>query len=264
MVGRPGCSTIESSSSTCLEASISKDLCHAAGTDEKGEGKGPGKAVAVRQPGRQPRSRRRVRDGRRPRFARVSLEPSAWIYAIQTILSSLFRWFERQTLGVVGSRSHEKVSPESFRALRTSLTNKPCSAIDYIRFDLRSIMAEAETKSPKLGPSTPPTGVPGKYLPPSARRTPSAAGPSVVSTVHPGISPVQPSTPGSVRPDRAASWRNAPPTGSPAGSASASAFPTLGSTPTRPGASKNPSQSGPPKNDVIVPTRQPTVSRKSS
>lgn len=133
------------------------------------------------------------------------------------------------------------------------------------RMDLRSIMAEAETKSPKLGPSTPPTGTPGKYLPPSARRTPSMAGSTVSSAGPPGISPVQPMTPGSVRTDRAGSWRNTvPAAGSPAASASASAFPTLGSTPTRPSASKNPSQAGPSKNDVIVPTRQPTVSRKSS
>ena len=130
------------------------------------------------------------------------------------------------------------------------------------KVDLRSIMAEAETSSPQLGPSTPPTGPSGtvKYLPPSARRVPSAVGSSTAGA--PGISPVQSSTPTTARTERTGSWRaNVPSNGSPAGSP---AFPTLGSTPLRPGAAKNPSQSGALKSDVIVPTRQPTVSRKSS
>lgn len=128
------------------------------------------------------------------------------------------------------------------------------------KVDLRSIMAEAETRSPQLGPSTPPTGIPGKYLPPSARRVPSVIGSSTSSA--PGISPVQSSTPATARTERTGSWRaNIPSNGTPGASP---AFPTLGSTPLRPGAVKTPSQSGALKSDVIVPTRQPTVSRKSS
>lgn len=155
--------------------------------------------------------------------------------------------------------------------------------VDSHRTDLRSIMAEAESLSPKFGPSTPTSaGAPGKgkYIHPSARRV-STPGMSI----SPSQSPVPTGNTSSAPVPIGTSNRLEKPTGSwrpsvgskasPSGSLTSSEFPTLGSAPApKVSGGGGPSQSSSiagssrpsvastkARSDVIVPVKQSNLSR---